>query len=159
MPLNLDDPELAALVAPLSAEIKNTRWPLAPRTKALRSILAKLAPAATTARAIPAAKADWRAQPPSGEEKARAALVYERKAPRGCTMTYLEQILADLCDSEIKGSISWFCDAGIDVKLGGRAERVSGGGSGPHSRRGRRMASRACDQALPRQPVCQAVRA
>jgi len=40
MPLDLDDTERAALVALLRAQIKNTRWPLAPRTKALRAILA-----------------------------------------------------------------------------------------------------------------------
>jgi len=44
MPLDLDDTERAALVALLRAQIENTRWPLAPRTKALRAILAKLAP-------------------------------------------------------------------------------------------------------------------
>jgi hypothetical protein len=39
----LDDTERAALVALLRAAIKNTRWPLAPRTKAQRAILDKLA--------------------------------------------------------------------------------------------------------------------
>jgi hypothetical protein len=33
------DTELAALVALLTAEIENTRYPLAPRRKALRAIL------------------------------------------------------------------------------------------------------------------------
>jgi hypothetical protein len=42
--LNLDDTEIVAVVALLRAQIKNTRWPLAPRTKALRAILAKLDP-------------------------------------------------------------------------------------------------------------------
>ena len=42
--LELDDTERAALVALLTAEIENTRWPLAPRTKALRVILDKLEP-------------------------------------------------------------------------------------------------------------------
>ncbi len=44
MPLDLDDTERAALAALLRAQIKNTRWPLAPRTKALRAILDKLEP-------------------------------------------------------------------------------------------------------------------
>ena len=34
--VNLDDTERAAPMALLTAEIENTRWPLAPRTKALR---------------------------------------------------------------------------------------------------------------------------
>jgi hypothetical protein len=42
--LELDDDEKAALVELLRAQIKNTRWRLAPRTKALRTILAKLEP-------------------------------------------------------------------------------------------------------------------
>jgi len=42
--LILDDTERAALVALLTAEIENTRWPMAPRTRALRSILDKLTP-------------------------------------------------------------------------------------------------------------------
>jgi hypothetical protein len=42
--LELDDDEKAALVELLRAQIKNTRWRLAPRTRALRSILAKLEP-------------------------------------------------------------------------------------------------------------------
>ena len=42
--LNLDDNEIAAVVALLRAQIKNTRWRLAPRTRALRSILDKLDP-------------------------------------------------------------------------------------------------------------------
>jgi len=44
MPLDLDDTERAALVALLTAEIETTRWPMAPRTKALRAILDKLEP-------------------------------------------------------------------------------------------------------------------
>jgi len=43
-PLELDEAERAALVALLRAQIKNTRWPLAPRMKALRAILDKLEP-------------------------------------------------------------------------------------------------------------------
>jgi hypothetical protein len=43
MPLpDLTEEERAALVALLRAEIENTRWPLAPRTKALRLVLDKL---------------------------------------------------------------------------------------------------------------------
>ena len=42
--LELDDTERAALVVLLRAQIKNTRWRLAPRTGALRAILAKLEP-------------------------------------------------------------------------------------------------------------------
>jgi hypothetical protein len=41
--LYLNDAERAARVAVLRAQIKNTRWRLAPCTRALRSILAKLA--------------------------------------------------------------------------------------------------------------------
>jgi hypothetical protein len=41
--LELDDDEKAALVELLRAQTKNTRW-RAPHTKALRAILAKLAP-------------------------------------------------------------------------------------------------------------------
>jgi hypothetical protein len=33
-------------------------------------------------------------------------------------MSYLEEILQALCDSEINASISWLWDGGIDVKLG-----------------------------------------
>ena len=43
-PLDLDDIERAALVALLRETIENTRWPLAPRTRALRAILDKLEP-------------------------------------------------------------------------------------------------------------------
>jgi hypothetical protein len=43
--LDLDDGEKAALAALLRAEIENTRYPLALRTRALRSILDKLEPA------------------------------------------------------------------------------------------------------------------
>jgi len=46
----------AALVALLTAEIENTRYPLAPRTKALRAILAKLAPPALRPEPYPAPK-------------------------------------------------------------------------------------------------------
>jgi hypothetical protein len=42
--LNLDDIEIAAVVALLRAQIKNTRWRLAPRTRTSQSILDKLAP-------------------------------------------------------------------------------------------------------------------
>jgi hypothetical protein len=43
--IELDDTERAALIELLRDQIKNTRWRLAsPRTKALRSIIAKLAP-------------------------------------------------------------------------------------------------------------------
>jgi hypothetical protein len=42
--LDPDDGEKAALVALLTAQIKNTRSPLAPRTKALRAILDRLDP-------------------------------------------------------------------------------------------------------------------
>jgi hypothetical protein len=40
--LDLDDTELAALVALLRAQIESTRWPLAPRIEKLRSILDKV---------------------------------------------------------------------------------------------------------------------
>jgi hypothetical protein len=39
---DLDATELAALIELLREEVKNTRWPLAPPTKMLRRILAKL---------------------------------------------------------------------------------------------------------------------
>jgi hypothetical protein len=45
MPLSpLDDAELAALIALLREEIAADRFPLSPRVKMLRAILAKLAP-------------------------------------------------------------------------------------------------------------------
>ncbi len=50
--LKLDDPAKAALVALLTAEIENTRYPFAPRTKALRTILAKLEPLPPATRAL-----------------------------------------------------------------------------------------------------------
>jgi hypothetical protein len=42
--LDLDNPELASLVALLRVPIKTTRWRLAARTKALWAILAKPEP-------------------------------------------------------------------------------------------------------------------
>jgi hypothetical protein len=54
--LELDDTERAALAALLTAEIKNTRWPVAPRTRALRSILAKLEPPPPRPQPYPAPK-------------------------------------------------------------------------------------------------------
>jgi hypothetical protein len=43
MPLDLDDDERATLVELVTAEIKGTRYPLSPRLRPLKSILAKLA--------------------------------------------------------------------------------------------------------------------
>ena len=54
--LHLDETERAALVALLTAEVQNTRWPLAPCTKALRSILEKLEPAKPRAEPLPPPK-------------------------------------------------------------------------------------------------------
>ena len=56
MPLDLDDSERAALVALLTAEIETTRWPMAPRTKALRAILDKLEPPTSRPEPFPALK-------------------------------------------------------------------------------------------------------
>ncbi len=55
-PLDLDDTERAALVVLLTAEIETTRYPLSPRTKALRAILAKLAPPTPRPEPFPAPK-------------------------------------------------------------------------------------------------------
>jgi hypothetical protein len=44
MPLDLNEAERAALIELLSGEVEYTRYPLAPRVKVLRGILAKLAP-------------------------------------------------------------------------------------------------------------------
>jgi hypothetical protein len=44
MNLELDDDERAALVELITAEVKATRYPLSPRLRPLRSILAKLGP-------------------------------------------------------------------------------------------------------------------
>jgi len=52
--LELDDTEKAALAALLRAEIESTRWPLAPRTRALRSVLDKLEPPPPRAEPFPA---------------------------------------------------------------------------------------------------------
>ena len=48
-PLQLDDDEHAALVELLTAEIKGTRFPLSPRLRPLKSILAKLGVGSTHA--------------------------------------------------------------------------------------------------------------
>jgi hypothetical protein len=40
--LDLSDAEHATLIEPLRGEVENTRFPLAPRVKVLRAILAKL---------------------------------------------------------------------------------------------------------------------
>ena len=57
MPLSdLTEHEYAELVALLRAEIRNTRWPLAPRTRALRSILHKMEPPAPLPAPYPAPK-------------------------------------------------------------------------------------------------------
>jgi len=57
MPLSdLTEREYAELVALLRAEIENTRWPLAPRTRALRSILEKLEPPTPQSEPYPAPK-------------------------------------------------------------------------------------------------------
>jgi len=42
MPLDLDDDEKAALIELLAHEVRSSRCPLAPRTKALRRVLEKL---------------------------------------------------------------------------------------------------------------------
>jgi len=42
MNLDLDDAEQAALIRLLRGEVENTRYPLSPRLRTLRSILAKL---------------------------------------------------------------------------------------------------------------------
>jgi len=54
--LELDDTERAALVALLTAEIETARWPLSPRTRALRSILDTLAPPPPRPEVYPAPK-------------------------------------------------------------------------------------------------------
>jgi hypothetical protein len=54
--LDLDDGEKAALVALLTAEIENTRYPLSLRIRALRSILDKLAPPPPRPEPYPAPK-------------------------------------------------------------------------------------------------------
>ena len=69
--LELDDTEKAALVALLTAEIKNTRWPMAPRTRALRSILDKLEPTPLRPEPYPAPK-------PIGEPSARVSWILGR---------------------------------------------------------------------------------
>jgi hypothetical protein len=57
MPLpDLIEDEHAELAALLRAEIKNTRWPLAPRTRALRAILDKLELPAPRLEPLPAPK-------------------------------------------------------------------------------------------------------
>jgi hypothetical protein len=55
--LELDDDEKAAIVALLTAEIETSRYPLSPRIKAAKAILAKLEPAPITAAAIPTTEA------------------------------------------------------------------------------------------------------
>jgi hypothetical protein len=54
--LELDDGEKAALVALLTAEIENTRYPLSPRIRQLRAILDKLEPAKPRPQPYPAPK-------------------------------------------------------------------------------------------------------
>jgi hypothetical protein len=54
--LDLDDGEKAALVALLTAEIENTRYPLSPRIRQLRAILDKLEPAKPRPEPYPAPK-------------------------------------------------------------------------------------------------------
>ncbi len=56
MSLELDETEKAALIELLTAEIENTRWPIAPRTKALRSVLGKLAPPPPRSEPLPVPK-------------------------------------------------------------------------------------------------------
>jgi len=57
-------------VALLRAQIKNTRWPLAPRTKALRAIFDKLEPPPPRPEPFPAAEATGTAERGAGEEAA-----------------------------------------------------------------------------------------
>ena len=58
MNLDLDDAEQAALIRLLRGEVENTRYPLSPRLRTLRSILAKLGVEtrrqATRSRPVPA---------------------------------------------------------------------------------------------------------
>jgi hypothetical protein len=73
MPLpDLTEDERAELVALLRTEIKNTRSPMAPRTRALRSILDKLEPPRPLPEPYPAPK-------PIGEP---SALLAKRRARR-----------------------------------------------------------------------------
>ncbi len=71
--LELDDTEKAALVALLTVEIENTRWPMAPRTKVLRSVLDKLEPAPSRPQPYPPPK-------PIGEPS--MALAKKKRRPR-----------------------------------------------------------------------------
>jgi hypothetical protein len=57
MPLDLDDNERAALVELLSNTINRDRFPLSPRVKPLRGILAKLGIGSAPAAPYPAAGA------------------------------------------------------------------------------------------------------
>ena len=56
MPLDLDDDERAALVELLTGEMKGTRYPLSPRLRPLKSLLAKLGVGSTHATVYPPPK-------------------------------------------------------------------------------------------------------
>jgi hypothetical protein len=74
MNLELDGTEEAALAALLRAEIENTRWPMAPRTRALRAILEKLEPPAPRPQPFPRPKPIGEPSIGAGAEEAPAAL-------------------------------------------------------------------------------------
>ena len=56
MNLDLTDAERGALIELLRGEVERTRFPLAPRVKLLRAILAKLAPPAPRPEPLPPPK-------------------------------------------------------------------------------------------------------
>ncbi len=56
MSLDLNEAERAALIELLRGEVEHTRYPLAPRVKVLRGILAKLAPQPPATEPLPPPK-------------------------------------------------------------------------------------------------------